>query len=327
MLFGAIMLNAQGNKSELSYLQNSKKDSDTLKIDESEWDEVLGGSNFDRMMGMESFSFKNKKKFKNIEESFYTIEPSYTQGNVEYTESNPLGQTKFGLVNSYGISLGRTNYKYYATLPNKDLTNTNSIIDTNSILREFSRGIFEVRSYQAIDANDTSVINPKSYKITLGTAEGYGYKLGESYLSLYNTDASSWAFMDAQNGNPIVQNTFGTSLRYGNLIEAGLTYQHASGVGLTAGYRQEFVYPRYLWWKAGISKLAEGATIGILGWATKGLKKNGSTAYPIVNFIVNTGVQALFNHFRKNDMYFPYETASPLVYNSFVIKLSYSFDD
>lgn len=314
MLFGAIMLNAQSNKSELNYLQKGNRDSDTLKIDESEWDEVLGGSRFDKAIGMESFSFKNKKKFKNMEESFYTIEPSYTQGNVEYTEANPLGQTKFGLVNSYGISLGRTNYKFCTE-------------DTNSNLREFNRGIFEVRSYQAIDANDTSVINPKSYKLTLGTAEGYGYKIGDSYLSLYNTDASSWAFMDAENGNPIVQNTFGKSLRYGNLVEAGLTYQNSTGIGITAGYRQEFVYPRFLWWKNGISKLAEGATIGIIGWATKGMKKNGSAAYPIVNFIVNTGVQALFNHFRKNDMYFPYETASPLVYNSFVIKLSYSFDD
>jgi|GEM_PF-2438584 len=314
LILSALSLNAQIKNQEIDYLEDLPKDKDTLKIDESEWDEVFGSSRFDKWMVMESFSFKNKKNFKRIEDSYYTIEPSYTQGNVEYTEANPLGQTKFGLVNSFGISIGRTNYKFCT-------------IDSTSILREFSRGILEVRSYQAIDANDTSVINPKATKITLGSANGYGYKFDDSYLSLHTTDASSWAFMDAKNGNPIVQNTFGTALRFGNLTEYGITYQHSTGIGITAGYRQEIVYPRFLWWKSGISKLAEDATIGIIGWATNGLKDKGSNAYPVVNFIVDAGVRALFNHFRKNDMYFPYETASPLIYNSFVIKLSYSIDD
>ncbi len=168
------------------------------------------------------------------------------------------------------------------------------------------------------------------WRFGFGRASGYGYKLGGAAIIPYYSYSVDWSqlrMVDAPlNANDLnTTNLFNESFRFGTSTEGGIRFQIIPHLALDAGYQRSIIFPRHLFWKWTGSALIEAAgQWGIDGFVNEVLDSS-PYAVPVVSFVLKNALSYGIYELRKDEMNWPFESASPLMYNQFKLGVTFVF--
>ena len=119
--------------------------------------------------------------------------------------------------------------------------------------------------------------------------------------------------------------TYTGIMRFGQNFESGLKLQVYDPVSITASYSRSIIFPRHLFLQWAVSNMIEGIGQGIVDEFSKAVIKSSPSFGPIVNFVLKTGVSYGFYELRKTKMNWPFNSVSPLMYDSWKVGMSFEF--
>ncbi|GEM_PF-1199064 len=180
---------------------------------------------------------------------------------------------------------------------------------------------------------DRDQYNLKLIQGGVSSTSGYGYQAKDSWFGIYLYTGGGFNWSDvsytiATGGDRTSNealNTFDDGIRFGQTWESGLRISLIGPLNIIGGFEQNIIYPRHLFWKWAISGLIEGVSISLLDAFAHSIMQSTPAAGPIVNWALKTGANFLIYHLRSKNMNWPFETAPPLVINSWKIGLSLEF--
>lgn len=119
--------------------------------------------------------------------------------------------------------------------------------------------------------------------------------------------------------------------RYGNTMR--FSYQNASGVKIEMGemfaitgyYEVNNIYPRIKTWETIGSLALQTISSGMLDSFIDEIEDEVPEAAPIVSFVLKSALNYTFYHFRKEKMNWPFNSESPITYESFHIGTTITF--
>lgn len=175
--------------------------------------------------------------------------------------------------------------------------------------------------------------SPATLRFGFGTSKGYGYKLfKKSSLILYNSGFFTWTRYD--NGikteeyglsNFDRNDDFNRSLRFGSTAEGGLIIPAGSLINIQVSYDRTIVFPWHLVWKHIGSVMIEALGQSLIDGFISGVFKATPAAAPIVNFILKNGLSYGLYELRKEKMNWPFNSAEPLMFNTFKLGMTFTF--
>ena len=176
-------------------------------------------------------------------------------------------------------------------------------------------------------------INTVLLRFGLGEDEGYGYRLGDSRRSpeviLCHSGGIQWSMLIVEDGvtNPSdsVHLALFDGFRFGTNMEAGVKIRMLPLVAFDAGFERAIVFPRHLFWKWVLSEAMEGAIKLALDEFVDKIMDSTPSAAPVVNFILKNGSTYGIYELRKEKMNYPFDSAPPLVNDSFKFGLTFVF--
>jgi hypothetical protein len=176
-----------------------------------------------------------------------------------------------------------------------------------------------------------------AFKFGLGSSSGYGYKLGKnSALFLYNSNSIDWTRFDG--GTPVITfNMFGDNVYYSTIQDFNRTFRF--GTGTEAGIIMPFggifnfqiqfdrtlVFPRHLVWKHLGSVIIEAVGQSALDGFIHAVFRASPESGPIINFLLKNGLAFGLYELRRSKMNWPFETAEPMLFDSFKGGLNITF--
>lgn len=176
-----------------------------------------------------------------------------------------------------------------------------------------------------------------AWKIGLGNSSGYGYKIGKnSGLFLYNSNSIDWTRYDggdpvitfnmfADNGYYSTIQDFNKTFRFGTGTEAGIIMPFGGIFNFQVQFDRTLVFPRHLVWKHLGSVIIEGVGQSVLDGFIHAVFKASPESGPIVNFLLKNGLAFGLYELRRSKMNWPFETAEPMLFDSFKGGLSITF--
>lgn len=163
-------------------------------------------------------------------------------------------------------------------------------------------------------------------------ADGYGYSLGkDAYLFLINGGGINWTKMDVKNMaslSPSDSNLialYDGSFRFGGKMTSTLMIKPISNAGISFTHERNIVFPRVLFWYMSLSYISEFVSQAILEGFLDEIYESSPAAGPIVGFILKAGLSFGFNELRKNDVFWPINTPSPLVQDGYTASINFTF--
>ncbi len=182
------------------------------------------------------------------------------------------------------------------------------------------------------------------WRFGFGKRSGYGYNFGKLGINLYNDEAFVWSRLDMKDfpaevitiGAPVEAYTKGKddteflnringTFRFSTKNEAGINISIASTIGLNAGYETTVVFPRHMFWKHLGSAIIEGAGLNLLDKFIEEVADASPYAAPIVNAVLKGAYNYAFYSLKKEKMNWPFDTESPLTYETFKFGITFTF--
>jgi len=162
--------------------------------------------------------------------------------------------------------------------------------------------------------------------------EGYGYDAGVVSIIPYHSDGFLWSKLNNFDKSVItspsdlkITKRYLNSFRFSTLTEGGVKFEIAKSVSFDASYEAGVVFPRYLIWKHLGSLALEAAGYGLIDNFVDKIFERSSPAAPIVNFILKNGYSYGFYLMKKENMNWPFNTETPLTYESFKLGITFLF--
>ncbi|MCI0450093.1 MAG: hypothetical protein L0Y79_09995 [Chlorobi bacterium] len=210
----------------------------------------------------------------------------------------------------------------------KDVRNQNVVIYKNNFLH----GAFISSNIRA--SNSTSGAQ-STLRFGFGSSRGYGYKLGnKASLLLYNSNSFTWTRYDygakiytfELEGHTFRKlDDFDKTLRFGSTAEGGIIIPVGSIVNLQASYDRTIVFPRHLILKHLGSIIIETAGQSLIDGFVNAVLKSTPAAAPIVSFVLKSGLSYGLYELRKEKMNWPFNSAEPLLFDSYKAGLTFTF--
>ena len=164
-----------------------------------------------------------------------------------------------------------------------------------------------------------------------GSRLGYGYQGKSRGLDLYNQNSMNWTQVEATDydaADPEAQAIFdryGSSYRFGQLMEAGMKFRIAPALALSAGVEGAIIMPRYVFWPwlgsvaiySGVQSMVEYFAGDILAASPK--------VGPVIYFLLKTGVSLGYYLASRDDMNWPFGYETPLTVESFKLGATFTF--
>lgn len=170
---------------------------------------------------------------------------------------------------------------------------------------------------------------------------GYGYDLGGIKIFPYSENSAAWSRFKAENFNGLtvpanisvidlindseILNRFNNEFRFGTLTEGGIRIEAGSMFSVNAGYEAAVIFPRYLFWKHMGSLIIETAGLNALDNFVEEVFDSSPAATPVVNFLLKNGFSYLFYTLKKDKMNWPFNTETPLTYETFKFGVTFTF--
>lgn len=186
------------------------------------------------------------------------------------------------------------------------------------------------------DIDKTGENNPLNSNVnTLGfiVNDGYGYKLGDKFfLILSHGEGLTWSSLDFSNPSGIVDSSyigrldvFGDGVRFGEMFDASIKLRLIDNIGITAGYTENLIMPRHLFWYWTLGSVIQDATQYAATYFINSALETSPELVPILYFVLKNGISYGFNRLREKNMNWPFDTAAPLFEKNFNIGISFIF--
>jgi hypothetical protein len=178
----------------------------------------------------------------------------------------------------------------------------------------------------------------KTWRFGIGTSSGYGYQVWDkSSIILYNSNSLAWTrydndlYPDFFVGNEYVPEYYNTlefnrTIRFGTGMQAGIIIPIQGIVNIQVQFDRTLVFPHHLVWKNIGSAIIEAAVQSAADGFVHGIFKSSSPAVaPVINFIFKNGIALAMYELRREKMNWPFESAPPMVFDSFKAGFSFKF--
>lgn len=168
------------------------------------------------------------------------------------------------------------------------------------------------------------------WRLGLGREDGYGYALGKSSITLYNSSGIGWSELKVEDdelfpSDSALVSLWDDSFRFGIRREAGLKIQFIPLVSLDAGYERAIVFSRFVFWEALFSMALEDGAQFLLDKFIDQIGDSSPYAVPVVSFFLKNGLSYGIYELRKDKMNWPFDSAPPLCSDSFKFGLTFVF--
>ena len=216
----------------------------------------------------------------------------------------------------------------------------------DNIIEFHDKYLFGSKFSADLKSASVTIGNMKSdlWRFGFANRSGYGYKLNNFSILLYNGSGFVWSKLDmidypaktyllttppmsiedARRDTDIL-NRFHDSFRFGTLSEGGVRIEVASFASIDFGYEAAVIFPRHLFWKQIGSFIIEESAIGVLNHFIDEVADSSPYAAPVVNFLLKNGLSYAFFSLRKANMNWPFTTEAPLTYETFKLGLTFTF--
>ncbi len=240
-------------------------------------------------------------------------------------------------------------------LGNSNLNNLIRDFSSHSLL-EFKLGHYKIDSTDfsslikygdcfTFVSNISTQFNPSSYEpakseIELNTwrfgfegRSGYGYNFGALSLTPYYSWGINWAKLNysAPTRPSLLPDEtemlkrFKSGIRFGTINEAGVLLSLGNSFSLSGGYEYALLFPRYLIWKHLGSVGIELTAFACLNSFIDEIAERSPIATPLVNFLLKNALSYGLFSLRKEKMYWPFASESPLTTRIFKVGVTFKF--
>lgn len=178
---------------------------------------------------------------------------------------------------------------------------------------------------------ESDEINSSMWRFGFGNREGYGIKMGQVSIEMFNSNSFVWSQFnyDSLSSQPQYDysalNDFNDAFRFGSATEGGFNIQFTPAFSIQPKFEISDIYPRHLFFYQFVSTLTEFSGLVLLDEFTKQILKNSPVAGVIVNFILKNAYEYGFYELRKNNVSWPISGAAPLRYATFKLGATLTF--
>ncbi|MFP4368048.1 MAG: hypothetical protein ACOC2K_02740 [Bacteroidota bacterium] len=183
------------------------------------------------------------------------------------------------------------------------------------------------RSSHLVPGDLSPGITSDIWHFGFGTNSGYGYKINGDELLLDHSISFIWSHTDFENYSIVERDQkrmdlFDERFRFGMVYRGGLTYNLFSTVHLTAGYEHALIYQRHLFGKWFGTWLAENALQRWIDFFEDDFLDQYGNLWPVVKFAYKNAISILLYEIRRDDIYWPYNSAPALNFDGFKIGIT-----
>jgi hypothetical protein len=203
-------------------------------------------------------------------------------------------------------------------------------VDENIL--EYEYGYFSLAkiSDDLGDRSDQDKLNTDLWRVNFGWEDGYGYNFKGGNLVTYSSFAFGWSKLKVQDNvldpsDSDLLGLFDDEFRFGTKMEGGIKVQVIPYMTADAGYERSIIYPRFLFWKALVSLGLESVGQWLLDEFIDEILDSSPAAVPVVSFFLKNGLSYGVYELRKEDMNYPFDTASPFLTDTVKIGASFVF--
>jgi len=177
----------------------------------------------------------------------------------------------------------------------------------------------------------------EGWRANLNWATGYGYPIGKVRFVLTQTMGLGFTRVDIDTSgfgdgdDPAVAadlrdlGYFDEEIRFGTNMEAGALLQIGSFAGIQAGYERSLAFRSFQGFEWLGSALLEQAGRALLTAFVDRVRERRPAAVPILNFVLQNGWSYAAYELRRKDMYFPFDSAPPLLLDNFKVGVRFTF--
>jgi len=178
--------------------------------------------------------------------------------------------------------------------------------------------------------SNSDEIETDLWRLDLGWENGYGYALGKSSITLYNSSGSGWSELKIKDdelspSDSSLLSRWDDSFRFGIKREGGARIQLIPILSLDAGYERAVVFSRFVFWEAVLSMALDDGAQFLLDQFIDEIGESSPYAVPVVNFFLKNGLSYAVYELRKDKMNWPFDSAPPLCIDSFKFGLTFVF--
>lgn len=174
-----------------------------------------------------------------------------------------------------------------------------------------------------------------TWRFGFGSTSGYGYKFGKkSAILLYNSNSIDWTRYNEEytTMEPFSSNDyysairdFNKTFRFGTGTEAGIIIPFGGIFNFQIQFDRTLVFPRHLVWKHLGSVIIEAIGQSALDGFIHAVFKASPESGPIINFLLKNGLAFGMYELRRSKMNWPFESAEPMLFDSFKAGLNITF--
>ncbi len=272
----------------------------------------------DRKYDHDSTKTSDWEEFKSEFESFHKKGKPAINFSYGFSDINLKGiNSSFAKPNSLELKLGH-------------LRET-PIDDSEEIVKyRFTNLFLSYISTELSNKTNAEGLRSNLWRFGGGWSKGYGYKLGNSSLVLYNSGSFVWSRFDLKD-SPANQedkeklDRFNQSFRFGTSTEDGIRIKLFPVIAVGAGYERTIIFERHMVWKWLGSEVIYLAGQGALDAFINEIKDSSPIAVPIVSFILKGALSYGMYQLRQEKMNWPFKTSAPLAYDQFKFGITFIF--
>lgn len=181
------------------------------------------------------------------------------------------------------------------------------------------------------DYEDTGAEVTKATRFGTGNRTGYGYRAGSFDFLPYAFLSLAWTKIEpgATDGLSLEEiqllDRYEGSFRFGQASEAGIKLNFFKTLSFTGGYEYAVIFPRHLFgkWLGSFTLQSIGySAINLYGERIVGASP---VLGPLLYFFLQNGITYVFYTQMRDSMNWPFETETPLTFESLKLGVSLTF--
>ncbi|MEN6296202.1 MAG: hypothetical protein ABFD61_08770 [Chloroherpetonaceae bacterium] len=178
-------------------------------------------------------------------------------------------------------------------------------------------------------------ISSKTWSIGYNQSKDYGWNFDKNFkINLTHNEGIIWSFMNFNTKSldpldtinyPAKLIPLNNKMKFGENFSAGMEIELFNHVSLLGGYERMDVFPAHIFWQWVVGDIIEDISQSMVDSFVKRVRGYSPWATPIVNFVLKNGLSYGLYELRRSKMNWPFNSASPYVFETFKVGMSYKF--